>query len=228
MTDLLLDEREQSAVRAILASESIPGAALPGEGVLQHVARLIGCDAIGVAMRDDLGYAVAVDRGSTTDDGAPAYDGPIPLGIQHFNRDRDLARTRTATGLDTLTLGVRTDPHHVVQLWMNRRRGRFSGHEQASLGLVAPALERLLRERPTAVTPLSLTVQERRVLQQVAVGLSNADIAERMSIAPCTVRKHLENAFRKLGVTNRMAAVVALAGGSAADPGRMERVARFA
>ena len=231
MTDLLLDEKEQSAVRAILASESIPGAVLPGEGVLQLVARLIGCDAIGVAMRDDLGYAVdavAVDRDSTTDDGAPAYDGPIPLGIQHFNRDRDVAHTRTATGLDTLTLGVRTDPHHVVQLWMNRRRGTFSGHERALLGLVAPALERLLRERPTAATPRSLTVQERRVLQQVAVGLSNADIAERMSIAPCTVRKHLENAFRKLGVTNRMAAVVALAGGSAADPGRMERVARFA
>ena len=229
MTDLLLDEKEQSSVRAILASESIPGAIRPGGGVLQHVARLIGCDAIGVARWDDTGYAVeavAMQCDSTTDNNAPAYDGPVPLGIQQFNRDP--AHTRTATGLDTLTLGVRTGPHHVVQLWMNRREGRFSGHERALLALVAPALERLLREPPTPAMPPSLTVQERRVLQQVAAGFSNADIAERMSIAPCTVRKHLENAYRKLGVTNRLAAVVAFAGGPAADPGRMENLARFA
>jgi DNA-binding CsgD family transcriptional regulator len=93
---------------------------------------------------------------------------------------------------------------------------------------VAPALERLLRERPTPALPPSLTVQERRVLQQVAAGLTNAEIAERMFIAPCTVRKHLENAYRKLGVTNRLAAVVALEGGRLADPDRVDPVERFA
>ena len=85
------------------------------------------------------------------------------------------------------------------------------------LGLVAPALERLMRERPSSTLP-SLTVQERRVLQHVAAGLSNAEIAERLFVAPCTVRKHLENAYRKLGVTNRLAAVNALDGALGPDP----------
>jgi hypothetical protein len=53
----------------------------------------------------------------------------------------------------------------------------------------------------------------------VAAGFSNAEIGERMFIAPCTVRKHLENAYRKLGVTNRLAAVLALQGGRLPDPG---------
>ena len=55
------------------------------------------------------------------------------------------------------------------------------------------------------------------MLRQVAGGLSNAEIADRLSIAPCTVRKHLENAYRKLGVSNRMAAVVAIEGGRAPE-----------
>ena len=46
----------------------------------------------------------------------------------------------------------------------------------------------------------------------VAPGLSNSEIAQRMGVATCTVRKHLEHAYRKLGVTNRLAAAVALRG----------------
>ena len=93
------------------------------------------------------------------------------------------------------------------------------------LGLLAPALERLMRERPSSTLP-SLTVQERRVLQHVAAGLSNAEIAERLFVAPCTVRKHLENAYRKLGVTNRTAAVAAVGREGRAAAG--ERVEIFA
>ncbi|HET6968532.1 MAG TPA: helix-turn-helix transcriptional regulator, partial [Ornithinibacter sp.] len=104
----------------------------------------------------------------------------------------------------------------VVKLWLLRRTSDFSDRDRALLGLVAPALERVLRERPTS-TQSSLTAQERRVLQHVAEGMSNAEIADRLVVAPCTVRKHLENAYRKLGVTNRLAAVHALEGGRPAD-----------
>ena len=47
---------------------------------------------------------------------------------------------------------------------------------------------------------------------EVAAGLSNAEIAGGEFIAVSTVRKHPENAYRKLGVTNRMAAVARLRG----------------
>ncbi len=39
---------------------------------------------------------------------------------------------------------------------------------------------------------------------------ANAEIATTFCVAECTVRKHLENAYRKLGVSNRMAAVARL------------------
>ncbi|MFF7131334.1 helix-turn-helix transcriptional regulator [Streptomyces sp. SAI-149] len=41
----------------------------------------------------------------------------------------------------------------------------------------------------------------------VAVGMSTAQIAEQLVVSPSTVRKHLENAFGRLGVSSRTAAV---------------------
>ena len=62
----------------------------------------------------------------------------------------------------------------------------------------------------------------------MAAGLSNAEIAEDNSIAVSTVRKHLENAYRKLGVTNRMAAIARLRGSDEPGLDLQERVDRFA
>ena len=78
------------------------------------------------------------------------------------------------------------------------------------LSLLSPAVQRLVRDAGTPRLPGALTVQERRTLMLVATGLSNPEIAERMSVATCTVRKHLEHAYRKLGVTNRLAAAMVL------------------
>lgn len=40
----------------------------------------------------------------------------------------------------------------------------------------------------------------------MARGYSNSDIARELVVSTATVRKHLENIFRRLGVTSRTAA----------------------
>lgn len=55
-----------------------------------------------------------------------------------------------------------------------------------------------------------LTARQQEILTLVAEGCTNAQIASRLSISAGTVRKHLENAYRILGVSNRIAAISAL------------------
>jgi ATP/maltotriose-dependent transcriptional regulator MalT len=52
-----------------------------------------------------------------------------------------------------------------------------------------------------------LTAREREVLGLVAEGRRNEEIAEALSLAPGTVRRHLENIFTKMDARNRMEAV---------------------
>jgi DNA-binding CsgD family transcriptional regulator len=51
-----------------------------------------------------------------------------------------------------------------------------------------------------------LTSREREILDLVAEGRTNAQIAERLWLSPGTVRKHLDNVYAKLGVHTRTAA----------------------
>ena len=57
-----------------------------------------------------------------------------------------------------------------------------------------------------------LTRREREILALVAEGLTNAEIGARLWISAGTVRRHLENAYRKLEVHTRIAAVRAAFG----------------
>jgi DNA-binding CsgD family transcriptional regulator len=70
----------------------------------------------------------------------------------------------------------------------------------------------MLEERDTRMD--TLTARERQVLEQVVVGKGNEAVAVELRIAPATVAKHLEHAYRKLGVRNRTAAAALLAAGS--------------
>jgi DNA-binding NarL/FixJ family response regulator len=54
----------------------------------------------------------------------------------------------------------------------------------------------------------SLTEREREVLELIAFGLSNKDIADRLCISVTTVRHHLTSIFDKLGVTTRQKLLV--------------------
>jgi LuxR family transcriptional regulator, maltose regulon positive regulatory protein len=51
-----------------------------------------------------------------------------------------------------------------------------------------------------------LTPRELDVLELVAQGLSNQDIAQRLVVSEHTIHRHLANILRKLGLSSRAAA----------------------
>jgi DNA-binding NarL/FixJ family response regulator len=88
--------------------------------------------------------------------------------------------------------------------------------------LAAAALAEQLARRSGAGTPalavaarpLPLTVREREIVVLAARGLSNRDIAERLTVSVRTVEGHLYRAGLKLGVSVRtaLAGVVGVVG----------------
>jgi DNA-binding CsgD family transcriptional regulator len=62
-----------------------------------------------------------------------------------------------------------------------------------------------------------LTAREREVLDGVARGWTNGEIAVHLELSPATVAKHLEHVYEKLGVRTRTAAA-ALASGAGVEP----------
>ncbi len=62
-------------------------------------------------------------------------------------------------------------------------------------------------ENTTQETEYSLTKRETEVLEQISQGLEYREIATNLFISPATVRKHIENIYRKLQVNNKMRAV---------------------
>jgi DNA-binding NarL/FixJ family response regulator len=76
------------------------------------------------------------------------------------------------------------------------------------LVIEAPTRRALLLTEETAA-PACLTAREIQVLELVARGMSTAEAARELVVTPATVSKHLENAYRKLGVRNRAAALAA-------------------
>jgi DNA-binding NarL/FixJ family response regulator len=84
--------------------------------------------------------------------------------------------------------------------------------------LLAPSVTRRLLDRfagtlpgePPSPSPAlaSLTPREREILELVAAGLSNTEIAERLVVGETTVKSHVSSILRKLGIRDRVQAVV--------------------
>jgi DNA-binding NarL/FixJ family response regulator len=88
----------------------------------------------------------------------------------------------------------------------------------AGNALFAPAATRRLLDR-FATTPTvaagaeqaldHLTEREREILRLIANGLSNAELAAQLHLSETTVKTHVSSMLRKLGVRDRVQAVIA-------------------
>jgi DNA-binding CsgD family transcriptional regulator len=103
-----------------------------------------------------------------------------------------------------------------MRIWRDKRRDNFSQDELRLLDMLQPAFVTALAraQRPTQrhevqLNTLSqrLTPREQDTARLVMLGLPDKEIARALNISSTTVRTHLENAFRKVGVSSRAALV---------------------
>ncbi|MCC6415498.1 MAG: response regulator transcription factor, partial [Opitutaceae bacterium] len=140
-----------------------------------------------------------------------------------YERNPIYARCMKPHGLrHTLAMIFDAAPGRHTAISFDRRAHDFTVREVALLEAVAPHLAALLvrlelhtgKKRPWRepttrdwlAGDLGVSNREAELLLHLAEGLGNREIAAKAGLAEATVRKHFENAFRKLGVANRVAA----------------------
>lgn len=84
---------------------------------------------------------------------------------------------------------------------------RVNERMMRSLTGIAHELGYFLSRRGGELAGALLTAREVEMLQLAAYGLSGRETAERLTISPATVKTHLENIYRKLGVSDKPSAV---------------------
>ena len=80
------------------------------------------------------------------------------------------------------------------------------GPDNADQGLAEEPVGEMLSL--TTLRALGLTCREAEVMQILARGKSNQEIAAQMTVSVRTVQKHLENVYEKLGARSRTQAVL--------------------
>ena len=92
-------------------------------------------------------------------------------------------------------------------------RAVAAGDAQLSPAVTKRLLDQVARRLPAAVDRddallEELTAREREVLRLLAVGMSNAEIGEALVVSEATVKTHVSSVLGKLGLRDRVQAVI--------------------
>lgn len=169
------------------------------------------------------------------DAAGPAASGPAVLVLTTFNREDYLFAALEAGASGFLLKN--SSPEQLIEAVQVVARGdallspdvtrrvieAVAGRDRAAVAVGATGSEpepRPRREDPSASaagstasrsTPpelATLTEREREVLELLAEGISNAEIAQRMWVGEATVKTHVSKVLMKLGLRDRVHAVV--------------------
>ena len=222
----------RDALEVVYAAGEVTGAVpFPGP-VLETLRRLVPCDVVTYHEYSKGPARVLVHVGDPAGEVTPEiraahrrykHQDPFrpaegPRTTSDFVDVRTYRRTGFYQHVDR-PLGIA----HMLQLYLDpttsdarlefdRGDSDFSDRDRSVLDLLLPHLRQFARRTRPRARLGRLSPREREVLEHVANGRTNAEIAWILAIAPDTVRKHLENAYTKLGVHTRTGAVAAAFG----------------
>ncbi|BFU93217.1 MAG: DNA-binding response regulator [Nitrospira sp.] len=126
--------------------------------------------------------------------------------------DQDRTREAFAAGVDGIILKVQ--PPEVVlaviaALSASVKPMASPERDRAGrMGLGSALTKQVESDLPRPAWPEDLTEREREIIRLVRQGLSNKDIAYKLSISDSTVRHHMTSIFDKVGVPNRQKLLV--------------------
>jgi RNA polymerase sigma factor (sigma-70 family) len=141
---------------------------------------------------------------------------PLPSSDQAgWEGYRLLAGIRSA-GIPAVVVSGVANPGEIEQIY--REQGIFSFIEKQSfdrdvfISTVEDALQAARQAQQARSQLHELTARELEVLEMIAHGATNKEIAEALVITPNTVKRHLKSIFQKLEIHTRSAAAAMAAG----------------
>jgi DNA-binding NarL/FixJ family response regulator len=205
---LLVDDQSlvRTGFRMILHDEpdiEVVGESADGRAAIEAAATLRP-DVIVMDIRMPVLDGIAATRAIVRDGEA---GGPRVLVLTTFDADENVVEALRAGASGFLLKDVTpTD-------FVNALRIVAAGEALLSPAVTRRLLERFADRLPSADTTRAaalrdLTERELEVLELIARGLSNREIAERLGLAEPTVKTHVSHVLEKLGLRDRAQAVV--------------------
>lgn len=145
-------------------------------------------------------------RGNLAAARAACPDTPIVV----FSGSDDAHNLRLALEMDVAGFLPKSSPPEVVEaaLRLVLAGGRYLPDAVRLLALAEPAPVRVVPTNGAGAAPTTLTVRQRHVLQLLAQGSPNKQIARELGISPATVKAHVAQVLAALGAGNRTEAVM--------------------
>lgn len=145
-------------------------------------------------------------RGNLAAARAACPDTPIVV----FSGSDDAHNLRLALEMDVAGFLPKSSPPEVVEaaLRLVLAGRRYLPDAVRLLALAEPAPVRVVTTNGAGAAPATLTVRQRHVLQLLAQGSPNKQIARELGISPATVKAHVAQVLAALGAGNRTEAVM--------------------
>jgi DNA-binding CsgD family transcriptional regulator len=214
----------QATLDELVDAAPASAADIAGVVINGRLSRLVGCDLAIVAVP---GLAFASDPAAAASRSSDTFEALSPehpiirhrartgaLGALTFDDVTDRRLFVRGEVFNELfapygwnhTLNVRVTRDGMCDVSFGRLHQSFGGRERLIADLARTCLQALWT-RPRKGRPRGpLTERQSEILEMVADGLTNREIADRLYLAPGTVKRHLDNIYRILDVHTRTAA----------------------